>query len=160
MKTALALAIAAGFAANADLADSNPFEAFRGKVKEGMYEYKMEMDMGQMPNMPPGMGKQAHTFQHCVTPEDVKRGEFGKDREGKMPKDCQIKDFKMSGNTASYKMICTGERAMATDNTITFAGDGYRMKMKMDMDHGGQKMTMNQTMDAKYLGACPAAAKK
>jgi hypothetical protein len=69
-------------------AAGNPFEAFHGKVKPGMYEYRTEMDMGAIPGMPPGMGKQTHTFQQCVTEEDVKKGEMG--RSVNMPKNCEV----------------------------------------------------------------------
>ena len=52
----LAVACAASFSLAATAAD-NPFEAFKGKMKAGLYEYKIDMDMGQMPGMPAGMGK-------------------------------------------------------------------------------------------------------
>jgi hypothetical protein len=67
-------------------APTTPSIAFKGKVKEGMYEYKMEMDMGQMPGLPPGMGKQSCTMQHCVTAQDIEKGRMGKGRDGKMPR--------------------------------------------------------------------------
>ena len=60
------------------------FEAFKDKVKPGLYEYKMDMDMGQVPGMPPGMGKQSHTMKRCVTQEDVDKGSMGGDRS-RMP---------------------------------------------------------------------------
>jgi hypothetical protein len=143
---------AAACAALAAAAADNPFDAFKGKMKAGMYEYDMEMSMGEMPGMPPGMGHQKHTFQHCVTPEDISRGEVGKGRD--MPKDCEIKDFNMSGDTASYKMVCTGAHPMAAENHMTFQGDGYTMDMKMDTNQGGHPMHMTQHMKARYIGAC------
>src|SRR5690242_13426797 len=120
----------------------------------GMYEYKMDMDMGQIPGMPPGMGKQSHTFQHCVTAEDINRGEVGKGGRDNTPKNCEVKDFRMSGNTASYRMVCTGERPMEAENRVTFEGNGYTMDMKMAMNQRGQPMHMTQHMQARYLGAC------
>ena len=63
----LALACCAVSAA----AIAGPFDSFKGKMKAGMYEYKIEMAMGAIPGMPPGMGKQSMTFQKCVTPEDI-----------------------------------------------------------------------------------------
>ena len=136
------------------VAQQNPFSAFKGKMKEGMYEYKMEMDMGQIPGMPPGMGKQSMTMQHCITAEDIEKGGLNKGRDGQMPKNCEIKNFKMSGNTASYTMACTGEHKMNADNVITFQPNGYDMDMKMQMDRGGQAMTMNQKAQARLVGPC------
>ena len=152
MKTALLFALAAGLAATGAAAQ-NPAEAMKGKVKPGMYSYKMEMDMGQVPGMPAGMGKQTMNMQHCVTPQDVEKGELGKGRnEG--PRNCEMKDFRMSGNTASYRMVCKGEFEMVADNTINFVSNGYRMNMKMQMDRGGQKMNMTQNREAQSLGPC------
>ena len=151
MKSAILLVTA--LAATTAVAQS-PMNAMKGKMKDGLYSYKMEMDMGQMPGMPAGMGKQTMNFQNCITPQDIEKGELGKGREDRKPANCEMKDFKMSGNTASYKMVCKGETAMTADNTITFVPDGYKMVMKMAMDQGGQKMNMTQNMEAKYLGPC------
>jgi hypothetical protein len=154
MKTVslIAIACAAALPLAAAAAADNPFQAFKGKVKPGLYEYRTEMDMGAIPGMPPGMGKQSHTFQHCVTPEDVQRGEMNK--SDRMPKNCDVKDFRMSGDTASYKMVCTGEHAMTADSSITFRGYGYDVDMAMDMSDSGRPMHMKQHMQARYLGAC------
>jgi hypothetical protein len=154
----LALAGAACLSLSAAAAD-NPFEALKGKVKPGMYSYEMSMDMGAMPGMPPGMGRQNHTFQHCVTPEDINRGEMGKGGRG-MPENCEIKDFKSSGNAVDYTMACkpSADRkgppgGMQAHNHMTFNNNGYVMDMEMDAGGpGGQPMHMKQHMVAKYLG--------
>jgi uncharacterized protein DUF3617 len=139
----LAAASTAAFAAG-------PFDSFKGKMKEGLYEVRMEMEM---PGMPQGMGKQQMTMQNCVTAKDIESGSVGKGKD-QMQDRCEIKNFKMSGNTASYTTVCKGETAMTVDTTITFAGDNYRMDMKMAMNHGGQVMNMTQKMDGRYLGPC------
>jgi hypothetical protein len=146
-------ALAACAFAGATLAADNPFESFKGKIKEGMYEYKMEMDMGAIPGMPAGMGKQNMTFQKCVTHQDVEKGQMGRGagRDGKMPEGCEFKNFKQSGNTASYSMVCTN---MSADNQITFMPDGYKMDMKMAMNREGKAMNMTQHMESRYLGPC------
>lgn len=153
MKFAIALVTA--FAATAALAQ-NPMAALKGKLKAGQYAYKMEMDLGEMPGMPKGMnlGKQTLNFQQCVTPEDIERGQLGKGKNGNMPAECQVQDFRMSGNTASYRMVCKGDMNMTADNVITFVSDGYRMNMKMAMVRGGHTTNMKQAMEARYLGPC------
>jgi hypothetical protein len=134
---------------------AGPFDQFKGKMKEGLYEYKMEMDM---PGMPAGMGKgpMTHTFQHCVTAKDLEEGGFAKGgRDGKgMPKDCEVKNMNVSGNTATYTMECTGEHKMKADNKITFVPNGFDMDMKMQMNQGGQVMNMTQKMQGRLVGAC------
>ena len=141
---ALAAAVAT-FAAGAAFAV--PTDALKGKIKPGLYEYKTEMR--GVPGMPPGMG--SHTLQHCVTQEDVERGEVSRsDRNS----ECEMKDLNMSGNTATMRMECKNGSQMK--GKITFRGDGYTMDNEMDMPsrQGGQAMHMQQHVDAKYLGPC------
>lgn len=126
--------------------------ALKGKIKEGRYSQKMEMDMGNIPGMPAGMGKQSFTIDNCVSDSDIEKGELG--RRDKGAPDCQMRDVKVTASNASYKMVCTGEQNMTMDVAIAFAGDSYRMTMKTLMDMGGQKITSNMTVDAKYLGPC------
>lgn len=153
IRTALtAAAVAATLCSPA--ASAGPFDAFKGKVKPGMYEYHMDMDMGQVPGMPPGMGKQSHTFQHCVSADDIAKGEMSRNDRPNAPKNCDIKNMQVSGNTATYTMVCSAPHEMTADNRITFTGDGYKMDMKMAMNQGGRPMNMTQHMEAHYLGPC------
>ena len=147
--------LAVACAAISAAAIAGPLDALKGKMKEGMYEYKMEMDMGAMPGLPPGMGKQTHSFQKCVTAQDIEKGQMGRgpDRPGKAAPDCEVKNYNMSGNTASYTMVCK-EPKMTTDNKITFSGQNFTMDMKVVMDQGGSTMNMTQHMEGKYLGPC------
>jgi hypothetical protein len=150
MKTILALAAALAVAPALAQGD---MKAFTSKLKPGLYEYTMEVDMGQMPGAPKGMGKQAMTMQHCLTPKDIEAGELNrKDPNSKV--DCKVSDMKVSGNTANYKVVCKGEMSMTADNAVTFVPDGYRMQSKMAMTQGGQTMNMVHNSQAKYLGAC------
>ena len=153
MKITAAVAACCALATTAAFA--GPFDQFKGKMKEGMYETKVEMDMGQVPGMPPGMGKQSFTHQHCVSDKDIDKGGFGKGRDGKggPNESCEVKNMNMSGNTATYTMVCSKPK-MTADNRITFSGSGYVMDMKMNMDHNGTPMTMNQHMESRYVGPC------
>ena len=149
MKAAcLAAVIAAAIALPA--AAQSPFSAFKGKLKPGLYEYDVEMDMGNVPGMPPGMGKQRHKMQNCITEKDIEQGGF----ESGKKQDCQVSDFRMSGNTANYTMTCKGEGQMVAKNTITFVGDGFKTDMVMNMNHGGQQMQMTHRGQSRYIGPC------
>ena len=147
----LVAVIAAAAAAVSSAAFAGPFDQFKGKMKEGLYEYKMQMEI---PGMPAGMGKQAMTFQNCVSQKDIDQGGFGKGKEGKQPENCEVRDMKMSGNTATYTMECKGAAPMKADNRITFTDNGFNMDMKMAMNQGGQVMNMTQKMEGRYLGPC------
>ena len=147
MKRILALAAicSAAFAAHA-----GPFDEVKGKMKPGLYDYKMTMEM---PGMPAGMGGRPFSFQHCVTEKDISEGGAIK---GKDPnsKDCEIKDFKMSGNTATYNMECKGAHPMKGDAKITFMDNGFNSDVKMTMNQGGQVMNVSQKMEGRLVGAC------
>jgi hypothetical protein len=145
-----AVAVAATFACAAAHAADNPFAGLRGKMKPGLYEYQMEMS--GVPGMPPNMGK--HTMQHCVTPEDIERGQVGRADKGPRGENCEVKDFNMSGNTASYKMVCQNGPTM--NAKMTFREGGYTMDGDMTMPgrNGAEPMHMKQHMESKYLGPC------
>ena len=134
---------------------------FKGKMKAGEYEYTVAMEMDAVPGMP--AGKQGFkmppsTFKKCVTQKDIDEG--AQAAVGRPPgkdggnKDCKVQDFKMAGETASYKMICTGETKMEADVVMTFSGNGFKGVTKMKGERGGQPMNMTSNMEAKYLGAC------
>src|SRR5262249_1184900 len=133
------------------LAAAGPFDALKGKMKPGMYEDKIDVDMGQVQGMPPGMGKPSQPTQHCVTQEDIDKGQAAKGPREPGKGGCEIKNMNMSGNTATYTMECPN---MKGDARMTFTGDGYKMDMKTSVVQGNQTMNMTQHMEAKYLGAC------
>jgi hypothetical protein len=141
---ALALALPA-------LAQDNPFAGMKGKMKEGQWEYRMEM--GAMPGMPAGMKMPPMTFSKCLTAKDIEQGGVGQ-KDGKMPEQCKVSNMKVSGNNASYTMECTRDPKMKADVKMTFQADSFTMKQDIVMDHGGQAMPVSQTMTGKYLGAC------
>jgi len=137
------------FATALPAAAASPFDSVKGKVKPGLYEYKMQMDM---PGMPAGMKPPPMTIQHCVTQKDIDEGGFAR---GKDPRqgDCEIKDFKHSGNSASYTMECKGQQ-MRADVKMNFVENGFNSEMKMSMNQGGQVMNMTQNMQSRLLGEC------
>jgi hypothetical protein len=149
MKKAFVIAAALAAVCGTAIA-AGPFDAFKGKMKEGMYEYTMQMDI---PGMPAGMAKAPMTIQHCVTPKDLDQGNFAKSAN---EKDCKFEDVKVSGNTATYKMVCAGGNKMNADVKTTFRDGGFVSDTKMTMNHGagGQPMTVNQHMEGKYIGPC------
>jgi hypothetical protein len=144
------LAAALGCALSAT-AYAGPFDQFKGKMKEGMYETTMQMEI---PGMPAGMGKQNMKFQNCVTAQDIESGKVGKGKDAKAPDNCEVKNFNMSGNTATYTTVCKGDPEMTADTKVTFVDTGYKMDMKMAMKQGGQVMNMSQQMEGRYMGPC------
>ena len=146
----LILAVCCTLAAPA-IAQDNPFAGMKGKIKEGMWSYTMEM--GAMPGMPAGMKMPPMTFNRYLTAKDIESG-GATSKDGKMPEQCTVKNMKMSGNNATYTMECTKDPKMKSDVNMNFTGDSFTMKQDIEMDHGGQMMKMQQTMTGKYMGAC------
>ena len=147
----LALAVLACTVALPVLAQDNPFAGMSGKIKEGMWQY--DMQMGAMPGMPAGMKMPPMTFSRCLTAKDIESG-GATSKDGKMPEQCSVKNMKMAGNTATYTMECTKDPKMKSDVNMTFTDGGFTMKQDVEMDHGGQMMKMQQTMTGKYTGPC------
>jgi hypothetical protein len=147
-KLVTALALAAALPA---LAQDNPWAGMKGKIKEGMWEYKMEM--GAMPGMPKGMTMPPMTFSRCLTSKDIESG-AATSKDGKMPEGCAVTNMKVSGNSATYTMECSKEPKMKADVAMQFQGDSFTMKQDIVMDHGGQKMPMTHNMQGRYTGPC------
>lgn len=134
---------------------------FKGKLKPGEYEYTVAMEMGKMPGMPEGMQGMkmpGMTFKYCLTQKDIDDGNqkiLGQKRpnDKDMP-DCQMKDFKHSGDTTSFKMSCKGRQSMDMDSTMTHTADGFRMTSHMSGNMEGRPMNMKQDIQARFVGPC------
>lgn len=119
-------------------------------MKDGLWEITMKMEM---PGMPAGMKPQV--LQQCITKKDLedpsKTAPSGGD-----PRDnrCQVTDYKMQGNTASWNMACKGEGAMTGSGTATYSGTSYTGTNKMTMKRGGQAQTMTMQYSGRRLGDC------
>lgn len=118
-------------------------------MKEGLWEITARMEMAGMPGaMPP------QTMQQCITKKELE--DPGKTAPGSGQKDprCKITDYKLQGNTASWKMTCEGENAMTGSGSITYSGTSYSGVNKMTMSHGGQAQNMTMTYSGRYIGEC------
>lgn len=119
-------------------------------MKDGLWEITMKMDM---PGMPAGMKPQV--MRQCITKKDLedprKTAPSGGD-----PRDnrCQMTDYKMQGNTASWNMACKGEDAMTGSGTATYSGTSYTGTNRMTMKRGGQVQTMTMQYSGRHLGEC------
>lgn len=131
----------AAVAAVALAAQQNP-------MKPGNWETTILM---QIPNMPTQMPEMKSTT--CITPEQLEkdpasglprgmRGRGGADQ-------CEMSDYKVDGQTVTWKMACPQQQMTGTGEII-FSGDSYTGTMKAAMPMG--EMTMKMT--GKRLGDC------
>lgn len=118
-------------------------------IRPGRWEATMQM---QMPGSPVQMPEMKST--RCVTPEDAKdpNRSLPSGPEGRVGQksDCKTADYKVSGNTATWKMVCTSPQAMTGTGEMTFTDDSYTGTMTMDSPQG--PMTMK--MAGKRVGDC------
>ena len=142
MKTSFIAALAVLAGAVIAIAQSSP-------IRPGRWEVTMQMQMAGSPIQMPEM-----KTTRCVTPEDVKDPArslpSGPEGRGGQKSDCKVDDYKVSGNTATWKMACTTPQAMTGTGEMTFTDDSYTGTLKTDMAQG--QMTMK--MAGKRLGDC------
>jgi Protein of unknown function (DUF3617) len=118
-------------------------------IRPGQWEVVMQMDMPNMPVKMPEM----KTMQ-CVTPEQVKDPASAlpsgpqAGRGGKS--DCKVSDYKVSGQTVTWKMACTTPQPITSTGEMTFTDDSYVGTMKMNTAQGDMAMKVS----GKRLGDC------
>ena len=127
-----------------------PKGAFKDKVKPGLYEVRTEADMGNMPGVPPDKKKQVTTRKECITAASMDSFTEEKDRN------CQTRDFRMTGGNASFQVVCKGNGEMTSNVTMTFKPSGYVTDSKVTMKPAsGPAINLSQHAESKYLGPCP-----
>jgi hypothetical protein len=118
-------------------------------VRPGQWEVTMQMQIDGSPIQMPAMKS-----TRCITPEDAKDPSrampMGPEGRGGQKSDCKVSDYKLSGNTASWKTVCTSPQPMTGSTEMTFADDSYSGTMKMDSPQGPMAMKMT----GKRLGDC------
>jgi hypothetical protein len=118
-------------------------------MRPGLWENTMQMQMAGSPIQMPAMKS-----TRCVTPEDAKDPTrslpTGPEGRGNQKSDCKMSDYKMTGNTATWKMVCTSPQAMTMNAETTFTDNSYDGTMKSDTPQG--QMTMK--IAGKRIGDC------
>jgi len=142
-------------------------------MKPGLWEITSQMSGGGMPAMPamsdaqrkkmesmgikmpggPG-GGMGVTVKHCVTKEQAESRRPPQSDEDRR-QHCEQKDVKVSGNTVTWKIECTGERKMTGSGSITHQGEeSYQGESTFTMqDPKRGPMTMQQSYSGKWLAA-------
>jgi hypothetical protein len=98
-----------------------------------------------------GMAMPAGKSKSCI----AKDGGYNPDAD-KKDKNCTTTDYKISGNTVTWKMKCTGKNAMTGSGEMTKTTDTMKGTFKMQ----AEGMDMVQVMEGKRIGTCDAAAQK
>jgi hypothetical protein len=119
-------------------------QAPQSPMREGQWEITTQM---QMPNLPVQMPEMKVT--QCVTAEDLK-DPVSALPEGPGQDSCKLTDYKVSGNTVTWKMACSAPQSMTGSAELTFTGDSYTGTMLMSSPQG--EMTMK--LAGRRVGDC------
>jgi hypothetical protein len=134
-------------------------------VRPGQWESKVTIDKFEVPGMPADVAQrmqammaqqQEHSFQSCLTQEDVKRPKedffTGKNNE------CRYDHFTMGGGKIDAVMHCGKGQTMQMAGT--YSPDSYQMQtsMKAAADKGDETsgMQMQMRVEAHRVGECSA----
>ncbi|HKU70196.1 MAG TPA: DUF3617 family protein [Burkholderiales bacterium] len=134
-------------AALAAAVTSGPASAAGPNMKEGMWEITTKMEMPGRKDV--AMPQQ--TVKHCLTKKDVedpKQKVLGSGDQSR----CKMTDYKLQGNTASWKVACEGQGSGA--GTVTYNGDSYTGSQTMAINAGGQPMNMKMNFAGRRVGDC------
>ena len=125
-------------------------DAFKGKLKPGLYEMLVESDMSNMPGMPKDKGKGSEKRQKCISQQEIDRGVEN-------DPNCPTTAYAASGNQISMSAACKDGAKLETK--MVFTGNGYTAEMKVSGTHDGKPIGSTHKMTTKYLGPCPAEKK-
>lgn len=128
---------------------SSPAAAALPNMQEGLWEITTKVEISGLPK-----GLPEHTVQHCVTKKDIEEGKGNMHQPESRNSKCEVKDYKVEGNKASWSIACSGDNPTSGSGTVTYSGTGFAGMTKMKMGRKGQETEMNQTFSGKRIGAC------
>lgn len=110
--------------------------------------------------MPSGSGGAGITMRTCLSKAQVERDEPPKPQSSRQDarEKCEQTDMKRSGNTVTWKMVCTGAHPMRGDGSMTMdSPEAYSSTVNMvSQDPKRGAMATSSKMQGRWLGAdCP-----
>lgn len=115
-------------------------------MRNGKWEITSKTEMS---GMPAGVSGRTNKVTICVDNKNKDKPPIGADPS------CRISNYKIVGNSSSWKMECSGEMKMSGTGSITFSGDQYSGTSTMNMEIPGEKpITMKNSYTGKRIGDC------
>jgi len=123
--------------------------AFAGvNMHEGLWEITTKMEMQGMP-MPMQMPARKHT--QCLTKMNMMKTMVPKEQDKE--EECKITDTKISGNTVTWVMKCSGEDAMEVTGKTTYHGDTFEGTITM-ISKDPEEGKMITHISGRRIGEC------
>jgi hypothetical protein len=104
-----------------------------------------------------GKAGQPDVSTDCVSAEEPRDPMKALAEMQQKDQQCSRADVKQNGNSVTFVMQCGDAKQGTMDMAMTFTFDGprhYTGVFKSAMSFGGQKMTTDGTVDARWIGAC------
>ena len=122
--------------------------AFAGvNMREGLWEITTKMKMEGMP-----MPMPARKHKQCLTEENMVKAMVPKEDE---QQECKVTDQKVTGDTVTWTVKCTGKEAMEMRGKTTYHGDTFEGTMTMvSADPKREQMKMTVDISGRRIGDC------
>ena len=88
----------------------------------------------------------------CVSAADLQSGRAFFVLSDNPLKSCDLLDYEVTANTASYRIVCPGPNKGSAVALFDTTDSAYNGSIKMNM--GGKNMTMSETQIGKKIGGC------
>ncbi len=126
------------------LSFASPLLAAPPNMQEGNWELTMSMQMEGVPfAMPPVK------MNHCYTKKELEDSNSTLPSASNKKNDCETKNMKVSGNTATWEVIC--KDGSKGSGEITYKGASYDSTLNMVTKDGNKSTTR---IKAKRTGDC------
>jgi hypothetical protein len=144
----LAVAAAALLGASQAGAQQSAANIFKGKVAEGLYEVKSEVDLTGVPGVPRDKQKSTDVRSRCVTRQEIDQGISAGG-------DCNITSYTEAAGATRILMACKDGKK--SDMKYTFAPDGFTSETTTTGKEAGAAFVSIFRSSAKRLGPCLGA---
>lgn len=121
---------------------------FKGKVEEGLYEVKSEIDLTRVPGVPRDKQKSTETRSRCVTRQEIDQGVSA-------GRDCSVTRYTEAAGGARVLMSCKDGKA--SDMKYTFTPGGFASETTTTGKEGGATFVSVFRSSAKLIGPCLGA---
>lgn len=123
------------------------------EMQPGLWQTIIEMKMSNLPRL-----RAQRVYRRCITEADIAKNDIAPQTETRADFSCTSKDFKRSGNTATYRLECAGEAGKTSaEGKITFTSKtSYDATIRTTGTVRGRSIETTRTVHAERVGDCGA----
>jgi len=118
------------------------------RMQPGLWEITVRIDMQGTP-----VREATQTLRHCYTPRELEDGRNALPAAGP---GCEVVDYLLSGNRATWSLLCAGPNAVGGGGEMIFGAVAYAATVWNDVPEQGRILRVVQKIRAKRLGECLA----